>query len=156
MSAVERSDLPVGQQSNGHDCDVCELATELAEERTLHQQTIRERDEARAEVARVRAQVAEEIARDMEDWSRRQFAQASATWNPQSKRDLESYGAAYGNAAYVARLHAGKPAESVVAALPDVVGAPALNVAAPRDEIPDEEFTAFNAAIAEARDLPEE
>lgn len=75
-------------------------------------------------VARVRADVAEEIAVDMEEWSRRQFAQASAAWNPQSKRDLEAYGTAYGNAANVARQHAGKPAESVVAALPDVVGTP--------------------------------
>jgi hypothetical protein len=35
--------------------EAVELATELAEERTLHQQTIAERDRLRAEVERLRA-----------------------------------------------------------------------------------------------------
>lgn len=97
---VERSDLPEGQQSKGSSCDA--LCRDIEEDR----------DRLAAELARVRAEVAEEIAQDLAEWARRQFAQATVAWNPQSKRDLEAYGRAYDNGAGVARLHAGKAPES--------------------------------------------
>lgn len=65
--------------------------------------------------ARVRAEVAKEVAQDLADWSQRQRAQSRAAWNPQQKRDLRSYATAYDNAANIARRHAVAPAEGEAA-----------------------------------------
>lgn len=87
--AVERSDLPVGH-SNGSFTD----------------------DELASVEARVRAQTAEDIAQAIERWALRDRGAEDVAVSLLLVSEAQK-------AAALARDHAGKPAESVVAALPD-------------------------------------
>jgi hypothetical protein len=127
--------------------DPSDPRSEAARRQSAIQTLIGQRDQAlddlealRAEVARVRADVAEEIAKAID----RERDRASTGYP-----GAPHYIGALRRAAGIAEEHAVAPAESVVGA-PTPISAPS-DVAAPRDALTDQDFEGFNEAIKRAR-----
>lgn len=126
-------DLPVGQQSKGSSkrpplvgpLDVEEDAPSLPSMgRVTGKVKIFTEEGWAAVVARVRAQVAEEIAQALSLLADEYRDKARVAEREDQRRSCVSIAVGVTAAMVVAREHGAAPAESVVAALPDVVGTP--------------------------------